>query len=179
MSRRCMLWSCSTEYTSTVLRRSLARYMAMSARCSSRDASSPCSGAMAMPALAVTARVRPSILIGRCISTLSSWTISTARSGSVTSDDDQGELVAAEPGHGGPAGDGPEQALGDLAQEAVADGVTERVVDVLEAVDVEQHDRHPAALAQRRRAARVRNNIRLGRPVSMSWVAWCDLLSTS
>ena len=61
--------------------------------------------------------------------------------------DDQGELVAAEPGHGGPAGHGPQQALGDLAQEAVADGVAQRVVDVLEAVDVEQHDRHPAALA--------------------------------
>ena len=33
-----------------------------------------------------------------------------------------------------------QEAFGDLAQEAVADGVTERVVDVLEAVDVEQHD---------------------------------------
>ena len=65
MSQRRMLWSCSTEYSSTVLRRSLAMYMAMSARCSSRATSSPCSGAMAMPALAVTARVRPSILIGR------------------------------------------------------------------------------------------------------------------
>ena len=45
-------------------------------------------------------------------------------------------------------GDGAQQALGDFAQEAVADGVTERVVHVLEAVDVEQHDGHPAALAQ-------------------------------
>ena len=54
MSQRRMLWSCSTEYSWTVLRCSLAMYMAMSARCSSTDTSSPCSGAMAMPALAVT-----------------------------------------------------------------------------------------------------------------------------
>ena len=27
--------------------------------------------------------------------------------------------------------------------------------------------------------ARVTNSIRFGRPVSMSWVAWCDSLSTS
>ena len=64
--------------------------------------------------------------------------------------DHQGELVAAQPGHRGTAGDGAEQALGDFAQEAVADGVTERVVHVLEAVDVQQHNGDPAALAQRR-----------------------------
>ena len=62
--------------------------------------------------------------------------------------DDQRELVTAQPGHGGAAGGGAQQALGDLAQEAVADGVTERVVHVLEAVDVQQHNGHPAALAQ-------------------------------
>ena len=62
--------------------------------------------------------------------------------------DHQGELVAAQPGHRGAAGGGAEQAFGDFAQEAVADGVTERVVHVLEAVDVQQHDGHPAALAQ-------------------------------
>ena len=62
--------------------------------------------------------------------------------------DHQGELVTAEPGHRGAAGDDAEEALGDFAQEAVADGVTERVVHVLEAVDVQQHDGHPAALAQ-------------------------------
>ena len=28
-------------------------------------------------------------------------------------------------------------------------------------------------------AARVKKSVRLGRPVSMSWVAWCDLESTS
>ena len=44
MSQRRMLWSCSTEYTSTVLRCSLARYMAMSALCRSSATSSPCSG---------------------------------------------------------------------------------------------------------------------------------------
>ena len=34
-------------------------------------------------------------------------------------------------------------------------------------------------LSLRAVAARVKKSIRLGRPVSMSWVAWCDLLSTS
>ena len=92
--------------------------------------------------------------------------------------DDEGELVAAESGHGGAARDGAEEALGDFAQQPVTDGVTECVVDVLEAVDVEQHDRHPAAVAQGLRS-RVRKRIRFGSPVSMSWVAWCDLESTS
>ena len=85
MSQRRMLWSCSTEYTSTMLRRSLARYMAMSARWRSSDTSSPCSGASAMPALAVTASVSPSISIGRDSSALSSLTMAMARSASVTS----------------------------------------------------------------------------------------------
>ena len=177
MSQRCMLWSCSTEYTSTVPRFLLARYMAMSARWSRSATSSPCSGAMAMPALAVTAKVRPSILIGFCISTLSSWTIATARSGSVTSEMTR-RTRRRRGGHGGAAGDRAEQTFGDFAQEAVPDGVTERVVDVLEAVDVQQHDGDPAALAQRG-PARVKKRIRLGSPVSMSWVAWCDLESTS
>ena len=76
------------------------------------------------------------------------------------------------------SGDGAQQALGDLAEEAVPDGVPQRVVDVLEAVDVEEHDGHAPALLERVRGTG-RNRIRFGSPVSMSWVAWCDLLSTS
>ncbi len=87
-------------------------------------------------------------MIGRCISTLSPCTISIARSRIGHVGNDQCELVAAQTGHGGAPGDGAEQALGDFAQEAVADGVTECVVHVLEAVDVEQHDRHALALVQ-------------------------------
>ena len=79
---------------------------------------------------------------------MSSCTISIARAGIGHVRDDEGELVAAEAGHGGAARDGAQQALGDFAQEPVTDGVTERVVHVLEAVDVEQHDGDPAALAQ-------------------------------
>ena len=74
--------------------------------------------ASAMPALAVTASVSPSISIGRDISALSSFTMAIARSGFGDVGDDQGELVAAQTRHGGPSGHGAQQALGDLAQAA-------------------------------------------------------------
>ena len=178
MSQRCMLWSCSTEYTSTVLRRSLARYMAMSARCSSRAASSPCSGAMAMPALAVTASVRPSILIGRCIShvellhdldgTLGSVTSATTRANSSP----PSRATVARP---------------DTARSRrSATSHRRRSPMAWPSVSLTSLKRSMSSstiatplLSLRAAAARVRNNIRLGSPVSMSWVAWCDLLSTS
>ena len=106
-----------------------------------------------MPALKVTARVMPSILMGRDISTLSSYDDVDGLLGIGHVGDDQGELVATQPGNGGPAGGGTQQALGDLAQQAVTDEVAQRVVDILEAVDVEQHDGHPTALAQGRGGA--------------------------
>ncbi len=62
--------------------------------------------------------------------------------------DHQSELVTAQPGHRGAAGGDAEESFGHFAQQAVADGVTERVVHVLEAVDVQQHNGHPAAFAQ-------------------------------
>ncbi len=55
--------------------------------------------------------------------------------------DDQGELVATEPGDGvGAAADRPQPA-GDLHQQLIADGVAEAVVDGLEPVEVEHEHR--------------------------------------
>ena len=53
--------------------------------------------------------------------------------------EEDGELVAGEPGHrvGGPHG--LDQPLGDGLQQPVAGVVAERVVDVLEVVEVEEH----------------------------------------
>lgn len=61
------------------------------------------------------------------------------------------EFVAAQAGHGvGLAGAGL-QAGGHLAQELVAELVAQRVVDVLEAVQVEEHHGHARAVAPRQR----------------------------
>ena len=83
-----------------------------------------------------------------------------------------GELVAAEPGEGVAAPQRGPQPLGDLDQQRVAVVVAERVVDLLEAVEVDQQHRGRV----RRRAARARrgacSRVRLGRPVSASCSAW-------
>ena len=50
------------------------------------------------------------------------------------------ELVAAEPGHGVAVAGAAREAFGHLDQQRVADVVTEAVVHVLEAVEVEQQD---------------------------------------
>ncbi len=66
-----------------------------------------------------------------------------------------GELVAAEPRHGVAAARGAPEPLGHHAQQPVPGGVPERVVDLLEVVQVEV--RHRDVLARRRtRAARAR-----------------------
>ena len=69
-----------------------------------------------------------------------------------------------------------------LAQELVAGGVAEAVVDVLERVEVDEQDRRAGL---RRGAARAsacsRRSIssrRLGSPVSESWKAWWIASST-
>ena len=53
--------------------------------------------------------------------------------------DDDGELVAAEAGHQALGADRPDQGDGDLLQQRVAGVVAERVVDLLEAVEVHEH----------------------------------------
>jgi hypothetical protein len=59
---------------------------------------------------------------------------------------DQDELVAAEPEHLDfrPFLGGLDEALPDLDQELIANGVAERIVDILEAVEIEQCDRDRA-----------------------------------
>ena len=52
------------------------------------------------------------------------------------------ELVAAQPRHGVDLAQRPLQPRTDLGQQQVADVMAERVVDVLEAVEVEQQHRH-------------------------------------
>ena len=60
-----------------------------------------------------------------------------------------GELVAAEPRHGLGAGHHALQPLAYRAQQRIADRMTERIVDALEAVEVEEHHRQFVAAAQR------------------------------
>ena len=94
----------------------------------------------------------------------------------------QRELVAAEPGPSvAGAGDGLE-AVGDLAQQRVAGQMAERVVDLLELVEIEQHHRH----CSRRRLARAMawlrrswNSVRLGSPVNGSCRARCRTRSSA
>ena len=61
------------------------------------------------------------------------------------------ELVAAVTADGVRLADARHQALRDRAQDLVADGVTERIVDVLETIAVEEQDRDAAAVAARQR----------------------------
>src|SRR6185503_3837079 len=61
--------------------------------------------------------------------------------------DEHRELVAAETRDGVLFTDGAADAGGHDLQQAVTDGVTERVVDLLEPVDVEEQDRQLVAMA--------------------------------
>ena len=61
--------------------------------------------------------------------------------------DQHGELVAAEPGHGVAGPHAGVQALGHLDEQPVAGGVAEAVVDLLEAVQVEEQHGHRRRLA--------------------------------
>ena len=69
--------------------------------------------------------------------------------------DEHGELVAAEPGERVAAPQRGAEALGDLDQQRVAVVVAERVVDLLEAVEVDQQHRGRVVAAQRALGAAV------------------------
>ena len=80
------------------------------------------------------------------------------------------ELVAAEPRDGVAGAQRRAQPRGDLLQQPVALVVAERVVDLLEVVEVHQH--HRAGSSPRSASStRSRNSTRLGSPVSASWTA--------
>jgi hypothetical protein len=77
-----------------------------------------------------------------------------------------GELVAAEAGDGAQRVHGAHQPQADLAQQLVAQEVAERVVDLLEAVEVEDQQRAADGPGGRERGStRLRKFSRLG-----SWV---------
>ena len=61
--------------------------------------------------------------------------------------DEHRELVAAEAGHRVAGADRVAQPVGDLDQQLVAGGVAEAVVDLLEAVEVQEQDRHVVGAA--------------------------------
>ena len=80
------------------------------------------------------------------------------------------ELVAAEAGDDVGAAHGRAQPVGDRAQQLVAAGMAQRVVDLLELVEVDEVDGERPAAAQAATAASIwsRKSARLGRPVSAS-----------
>ena len=87
----------------------------------------------------------------------------------VVADDD--ELVAAEPRHGVA---GPDRLLdlrGGVSQQVVTGAVTQRVVDHLEVIDVEEHHGQLRAAASRPASPWISRSVssaRFGRPVSES-----------
>ncbi len=86
--------------------------------------------------------------------------------------DQDGELVAAQAGHHPVFGGGGDQPAGDVDKDVVAGGVAEGVVDVFKPVQVDEH--HRLAVTPTRPSAhssRSASTIRLGSPVSGSWMA--------
>ncbi len=79
----------------------------------------------------------------------------------------EGELVAAKTGDGVDLPGAAAQAVADLAQQFVAAMMPERVVHLLEPVEVEAQQRKPLA-SSRRASANSANCTRLGRPVIAS-----------
>src|SRR5207247_11282669 len=56
---------------------------------------------------------------------------------------EHGELVAAQPGHGIRGGEALDQPLSDLLEEEISTLVPEGVVDLLEAIEVDEQDGQP------------------------------------
>ena len=87
------------------------------------------------------------------------------------------ELVAAEPRHGVARPDRLAQPARHLLQQHVARVVAERVVDLLEAVEIEHHDRQrrvrERSAASTACSIRSLKSVRFGRSVRSSCSAWC------
>ena len=112
--------------------------------------SSAWSGRTASPTEVSTCRIRPSRSNG-CEKT--PWTRSASIADSATPagrGQEHGELVAAEAGHGVRVAHDLLEPARDLDEQLVAAGVPEGVVDLLEAVDVEQHQADRVAGARAR-----------------------------
>ena len=67
--------------------------------------------------------------------------------GAIDARQQQQEIVAAEPRHGVAAAHRCDQPLADRAQHLIAAGEPERVVDQLEAVEIEDHHRQQLLVA--------------------------------
>ena len=128
----------------------LASYIAMSAAASTASAvRRPSASSAAIPALAVT-RTVSSPARTRCSRSVASSSAATASASLAARAAQQaGELVAAEPGDRVAAAQAPGQRARDGADQLVAGLVAERVVDVLEAVDVD-HEQGAGAHAAAR-----------------------------
>ena len=94
----------------------------------------------------------------------------------VLADDD--ELVAAEAGDQVAGAHGGAQPVGHLDEQLVAGGVAERVVDDLEVVEVEEEAGQAAGAGRNRSATYCASSVRLGSPVSGSWLAWWASLAS-
>ena len=119
----------------------------MSARFMSVAASVPCVGANAMPMLPPTSSAMPATGNGAESRLRISCASATAASTSRTCGQHDRVLVAAEPADGRVLVERGADAAGDEAQHFVAGVVAERLVDVLEPVEVHQQhtDRFAAA----------------------------------
>ena len=126
----------------------------MSARLSSVSASSPSSGYTLMPMLTVMWSSWPASVCGRARAAM----IFCAPIGRILRvlqlRQHDHEFVAAMPADGVGAPDAHRHFPCDGSEQLVAEQVPERVVDVLEAIDIEKEDRQPplVALGQRKRA---------------------------
>ena len=119
----------------------------MSARLSSAAGSVACAGASARPSEPPISTSRPSRDTGCSSERSSRRPTRTARSSSSVPLEQDGELVAAEAGDEAARPDRRPQPGADLDQQQVAVLVAEGVVDVLEPVEVEDHDRGAAGAA--------------------------------
>ena len=122
-------------------------YMATSARCISCSKVEQCSGHSTIPIEASTSSVSPCRANGCSSALMAARATLTAASTPSTSGSSMRELVAAQPGHRVAAPQHLAQARPHLAQQQVAGVVAERVVDLLEAVEVDQQQRGLLALA--------------------------------
>ena len=135
----------------------------MSALASSASGVVPCSGDIATPMLASTSSVASAAEKLRCSASRRRSATTSASLAVVHGRQQHGELVPAEAGERVPAADHFAEPQRDLAQQLVAVGVPKRVVDLLEAVEVDEQDRDLRVAALPRPRARVRAAPRAGR----------------
>ncbi len=123
-----------------------AAYIATSACCSTVSASPPSAGQQAIPTLASTSTDTFASVMG-FPSVGADGLRGGDRGRGLGVGEQHGELVAAESGDDVAGSDRGLEPRAELAEQQVAAVVAERVVDLLEAVEVDEQERHPAAVA--------------------------------